>query len=264
MPSVSFKFEGKDLEIDGDKFTVNYTRNGIVKLQINGFTAADVGTYECYGVNDYGNMMQPVLVMMAQYPEFIKAPLDVNLIGVNGGKVECEIYGVPKPDVVWFKDFTPLKETSRVQAHHYPPQTFTLFFEDYITKDEGLYTVTASNLCGSISYSIMVRILEDEQEFEWMTYRRTKQIIPRTKGFDKFYHMCEEIGRGTQGLTEEPSRSFPEQRDLTSSTICVKKLAEAHRVLPISSSRLFQLKQNSLATTLLRRQNPSTGGFIEM
>jgi hypothetical protein len=36
MPSVSFKFEGKDLEIDGEKFTVNYTRNGIVKLQING------------------------------------------------------------------------------------------------------------------------------------------------------------------------------------------------------------------------------------
>merc|ERR1719411_220223 len=191
----------KDLDIDGDKYTVNYTRNGVVKLSVNGFTASDVGTYECYGTNDYGNMMQPVLVMMAQYPEFIKAPLDVNLIGVNGGKVECEIYGVPKPNVVWFKDFTPLKETSRVQAHHYPPQTYTLFFEDYITKDEGLYTVTASNLCGSISYSIMVRILEDEQEFEWMTYRRTKQIIPRTKGFDKFYHMCEEIGRGTQGVT---------------------------------------------------------------
>jgi len=201
MPSVSFKFEGKDIEIDGDKYTMNYTRNGVVKLQINGFQASDVGTYECTGVNDYGEMMQPVLVMMAQYPEFIKAPTDVNLIGVNGGKVECEIYGVPKPEVVWYKDFMPLKETSRVQAHHYPPQTFTLFFEDYITKDEGLYTVTASNICGSISYSVMVRILEDEQEFEWMTYRRTKQIIPRTKGFDKFYHMCEEIGRGTQGVT---------------------------------------------------------------
>jgi len=201
MPQISFKFEGKDLNIDGEKYTVNYTRNGVVKLSINGFCASDVGTYECCGVNDYGNMMQPVLVMMAQYPEFIKAPLDVNLIGVNGGKVECEIFGVPKPNVVWYKDFQPLKETSRVQAHHYPPQTYTLFFEDYITKDEGLYTVSAYNICGSISFSVMVRILEDEQEFEWMTYRRTKQVIPRTKGFDKFYHTCEEIGRGTQGVT---------------------------------------------------------------
>lgn len=52
----------------------------------------------------------------------------------------------------------------------------TLYFS---LQDEGLYTVTASNLCGSISYSVIVRILEDEQEYEWMAYRRSKQIIPR-------------------------------------------------------------------------------------
>ena len=68
-----------------------------------------------------------------------------------------------------------------------------MFFEDYITKDEGLYSVTASNICGSISYSVMVRILEDEQEFDWMTYRRTKQIIPRTKGVS-LSHVVEHWG----------------------------------------------------------------------
>ena len=67
-------------------------------------------------------MSQPVIAVMAQYPEFIKAPNEVNLIGVNGGKVECEIFGVPKPKVTWFKDYHPYKETYRVQAYHYPPQ----------------------------------------------------------------------------------------------------------------------------------------------
>ena len=38
---ISFKLEGKDIEI-GEKYTCTYSRNGIVKLQINGFTAADV------------------------------------------------------------------------------------------------------------------------------------------------------------------------------------------------------------------------------
>ena len=70
-----------------------------MKLQINQFTAADVGTYECFAVNDYGDMSQPVIAVMAQYPEFIKAPTEVNLIGVNGGKIECEIFCVPKPKV---------------------------------------------------------------------------------------------------------------------------------------------------------------------
>ena len=58
----------------GERFTCNYSRNGIVKLQINGFTAADVGTYECVAHNDYGDMAQPVIAVMAQYPEFIKSP----------------------------------------------------------------------------------------------------------------------------------------------------------------------------------------------
>merc|ERR1719225_2307301 len=200
MPQVSFKFEGQDIEL-GEKYTCVYARTGVVKLQINTFCAADVGTYECFAKNDYGEMSQPVIAVMAQYPEFIKAPAEVNLIGVNGGKVECEIFGVPKPKVTWFKDYHPYKETYRVQAYHYPPQTHTLWFADYITKDEGLYTVTASNVCGSISYSVIVRILEDELEYDWMVYRRSKQIVPRTKGFDKFYHTCEEIGRGTQGVT---------------------------------------------------------------
>ena len=212
MPQIAFKFEGKDIEL-GEKFTSSYSRNGIVKLQINGFTQADVGTYECFAKNDYGEMSQPVIVVMAQYPEFLKAPTEVNLIGVNGGKIECEIFGVPKPKVVWYKDFHPLKETPRRQAHFYPPQTHTLFFEDYITQDEGLYTVTASNLCGSISYSVIVRILEDEQEYEWMVYRRSKQIIPRTKGFEKFYHTCEEIGRGTQGVTYFVQQIVPIEAD---------------------------------------------------
>ena len=111
----------------GEKYTCTYGRNGIVRLQINTFCAADVGTYECFAKNDYGEMSQPVIVVMAQYPEFIKAPAEVNLIGVNGGKVECEIFGVPKPNVTWFKDYHKLKETFRVQAYHYPPQVIFSF-----------------------------------------------------------------------------------------------------------------------------------------
>ena len=79
--------------------------------------------------------------------------------------------------------------------------------------DEGLYTVTASNLCGSISYSVILRILEDEQEYDWMAYRRSKQIVPRTKGFEKFYHTCEEIGRGTQGVTYFVQQIVPIEAD---------------------------------------------------
>ncbi|QQP37760.1 Muscle Mline assembly protein unc89like [Caligus rogercresseyi] len=132
-----------------------FDKNGVVRLQISRFSQEDVGTYECFAKNDFGEMSQPVIMIMAQYPEFLKAPTDVNLIGVNGGKIECEIFGVPKPKVVWYKDFAPLKEPSE----------------------------------------------------------RSKQIIPRTKGFEKFYHLCEEIGRGTQGVTYFVQQTVPIEAD---------------------------------------------------
>jgi len=70
-----------------------------------------------------------VAVCVAQHPEFIRTPSDVNLIGVNGGKIECQIFGVPKPKVTWYKDFHPHRENFRVQPHHYPPDVYTMFFE---------------------------------------------------------------------------------------------------------------------------------------
>ncbi len=39
-------------------------------------------------------------------------------------------------------------------------------------------------------------VLPDDKKISQMF-----QIIPRNRGFDKFYHTCEEIGRGTQGVT---------------------------------------------------------------
>ena len=46
-----------------------------------------------------------------------------------------------------------------------------------------------------------------------MVYRRSKQIVPRTKGFEKFYHSCEEIGRGTQGVTFFVQQVVPIESD---------------------------------------------------
>lgn len=41
-------------------------RNGVVTLQIKGFSASDVGTYECFAKNEHGDMSQPVIMVMAQ------------------------------------------------------------------------------------------------------------------------------------------------------------------------------------------------------
>ena len=71
MPEVYFKFEGNDIEM-GDKYSFSYSRNGVAALQVNSFGAADVGTYECFGKNEHGEASQQVIMVLAQYPEFIR------------------------------------------------------------------------------------------------------------------------------------------------------------------------------------------------
>ncbi len=90
MPEVTFQFEGQDIEM-GDKYSFNYSRNGVVTLNIKGFSSADVGTYECFAKNSSGEASQTVVMVLAQHPEFLRAPNEVNLIGVNGGKIECQV-----------------------------------------------------------------------------------------------------------------------------------------------------------------------------
>ena len=47
-------------------------RSFVSPPQVKGFTAADVGTYECFGKNDHGEASQQVIMVLAQYPEFIR------------------------------------------------------------------------------------------------------------------------------------------------------------------------------------------------
>lgn len=72
---------------------------------------------------------------------------------------------------------------------------------DAITKDEGLYSVSARNIAGTVSSSAMVHIEESEQEYGYLTYSRGRNIKPKNKPFEELYDIGDELGRGTQGVT---------------------------------------------------------------
>jgi hypothetical protein len=72
---------------------------------------------------------------------------------------------------------------------------------DAITKDEGLYSVSARNIAGTVSSSAMVHVEESEQEYGYLTYSRGRNIKPKNKPFEELYDIGDELGRGTQGVT---------------------------------------------------------------
>ena len=88
-----------------------------------------------------------------------------------------------------------------LQIQFIEPDTSILTINDAIAKDEGLYSLSARNVAGSVSSSAMVHIEENEQEYGYRTYTKKRDIKPRTKPFGDSYDLGDELGRGTQGVT---------------------------------------------------------------
>lgn len=72
---------------------------------------------------------------------------------------------------------------------------------DAINKDEGLYSLSARNIAGTVSSSVMVHVEESEQEYGYLTYSKGRNIKSKSKPFEEFYDIGDELGRGTQGVT---------------------------------------------------------------
>jgi hypothetical protein len=72
---------------------------------------------------------------------------------------------------------------------------------DAINKDEGLYSLSARNIAGTVSSSVMIHVEESEQEYGYLTYSKGRNIKPKTKPFEEYYDIGDELGRGTQGVT---------------------------------------------------------------
>lgn len=73
--------------------------------------------------------------------------------------------------------------------------------DDVILKDEGLYSVSAGNVAGSISSSAMLYVDENDFDYKLHTYGPISPIRCKRKLFDDFYDLGDELGRGTQGIT---------------------------------------------------------------
>lgn len=88
------------------------------------------------------------------------------------------------------------------QIHFVEPDTSILTINEAIVKDEGLYSVSARNIAGSISHSVMIHIEENEYDYVYRTYKRKAEIKLRgDKPYNDFYDLGDELGRGTQGIT---------------------------------------------------------------
>ncbi|XP_073994368.1 obscurin isoform X8 [Rhodnius prolixus] len=198
-PKMSHFFNDHPIDMGG-RYDSSYTRNGHATLFINKMLDRDVGTYEAVAQNEHGEARQRVHLEIAEFPEFIRRPEELTLIARHTGRLEARVIGVPTPDIKWYKDWQPLAPSSRIKISRIDPDHCNLMISDAITKDSGLYSITASNVAGAISCSVMVHV-EETDEHPFHHYGRGHGIKPKTKPLSDLYDLGDELGRGTQGVT---------------------------------------------------------------
>lgn len=200
-PTMKYYFNDQPIECGG-RYSWSYTRNGQATLFINRMLDRDAGVYEAVATNEYGCARQKVRVEIAEYPRFVQRPDEVHIMARRSGRLEAKIVGVPFPEIRWFKDWQPVAESSRLKMIFYEPDTYVLLITDAMKKDEGLYSISARNVAGSISASAMVHIEESEEDYIFNSNHRTPYVRSRQKPlYTDIYDIGDELGRGTQGIT---------------------------------------------------------------
>ncbi|XP_023245574.1 obscurin [Copidosoma floridanum] len=206
-PRMSYFFEGEPIE-SGGRYDYTYTRNGQATLFINKMLERDVGEYEAVATNEHGEARQKVRLEIAEYPTFILRPEETHTLVRKTVRLEARVVGVPRPELKWFKDWKPLAASTRVKMSFVKPDFCSLVIEDVIQKDEGLYSISASNVAGSASSSAMIHVGESEADWRYKNYAHKEEVVPRQRRLSEDYDLGDELGsvnmqqvcRGTQGV----------------------------------------------------------------
>ncbi|XP_014485518.1 PREDICTED: muscle M-line assembly protein unc-89-like isoform X3 [Dinoponera quadriceps] len=199
-PKMTYYFNDQLIE-SGGRYDQSYTRNGQATLFINRMLERDEGVYEAVATNEHGEARQRVNLKIAEYPTFIERPDETIVMVRRTGQLVARVTGVPYPELKWYKDWKPIASSSRIRIQFTEPDTTTLIINEAITKDEGLYSISAGNVAGSVSSSVILHVEENEHEYGYRTYRHKMDVQPRDKPFGDFYDLGDELGRGTQGVT---------------------------------------------------------------
>ncbi|XP_015782492.1 obscurin isoform X3 [Tetranychus urticae] len=200
-PEIKWFFNDIEIQIGSGNYDVMKDRNGKVCLFINRMTERAVGTYSCHAKNEHGDAWKKIKLLEAEPPSFTLRLKETTGMAYKSIRLECKVTGLPMPTLKWFKDWLPISDSDRTKILWEDSENkSTMFISSAISRDAGLYSVTATNIVGSASCSANLAIEDDEIIFNWANYI-PRVIRPRKKALEDYYDLGDELGRGTQGVT---------------------------------------------------------------
>ncbi|XP_017325060.1 myosin light chain kinase, smooth muscle isoform X1 [Ictalurus punctatus] len=101
-------------------------------------------------------------------PSFSSVIKDVEVVEGSAARFDCKIEGYPDPEVVWYKDDQPIKETRHFQIDYDEEGNCSLIISEVSGDDDAKYTCKAVNNLGEAicSAELIVEVMGGEEEEE--------------------------------------------------------------------------------------------------
>ncbi|KAL0963763.1 hypothetical protein UPYG_G00313190 [Umbra pygmaea] len=101
-------------------------------------------------------------------PTFSSVIKDVEVVEGSAARFDCKIEGYPDPEVVWYKDDQPIKETRHFQIDYDEDGNCSLVISEVNGDDDAKYTVKAVNSLGEATCTaeLLVEVMVEEEEEE--------------------------------------------------------------------------------------------------
>ncbi|XP_055070840.2 myosin light chain kinase, smooth muscle isoform X2 [Misgurnus anguillicaudatus] len=101
-------------------------------------------------------------------PTFNTVIKDVEVVEGSAARFDCKIEGYPDPEVVWYKDEQPIKETRHFQIDYDEDGNCSLIISEVSGDDDAKYTCKAMNSVGEATCTaeLIVEVMGGEEEEE--------------------------------------------------------------------------------------------------
>ncbi|XP_043085517.1 myosin light chain kinase, smooth muscle isoform X2 [Puntigrus tetrazona] len=101
-------------------------------------------------------------------PTFSTVIKDVEVVEGSAARFDCKIEGYPDPEVVWYKDDQPIKETRHFQIDYDEDGNCSLVISEVNGDDDAKYTCKAMNSVGEATCTaeLIVEVMGGEEEEE--------------------------------------------------------------------------------------------------
>lgn len=152
-PKIEWIYNGKPIS---EAPTNNRRSVSTNKIIIERLTKKDTGNYGCNATNSLGYVYKDVYVnVLALAPEITQPPSDEATVNGNTIKLECRVFGAPRPEVKWTRN-----DRELTGGRYLTQDNGDLVINDIQFNDAGTYVCHARNKFGQVDASASLVVKE--------------------------------------------------------------------------------------------------------